>query len=362
MSTTPLSSPRPPQRVSLCSLAAQSLREAMKSGHWQGHLPGERELCAELQVSRQTLRGALSMLKEEGLLSVASRQRWQILAVPQQPSADVHGRIVAAISPRPLESMSHAAVIMVDQLRADLARAGFDLVIHVSSACFSSQPARALDALLRRSPAAVWVLFGSLEPMQRWFLKQSVPCIVVGSCVQDIPLSSVDINYRAACRHAGALLRRKGHKQIAFVRPEGDFGGDKESEEGLREALSDPTLPALQILRHNGTPPHLCALLDKVARQPIPPTAFVVARATHALTVTTHFTRAGRRIPKDIAIISRDDDVFLQHSVPAVTRYASSPMLFARKLSHAVRQMAEGGGLAKHPVRLMPKLLPGETV
>lgn len=315
-----------------------------------------------LQVSRQTLRAALSQLRDEGLLSVSSRQRWKILAALDPLKVKPSARVVAAISPRPLEAMNPSAIVMVDQLRADLARLGLDLVIHVSSACFSNQPACALDALVRRSPAAVWLLFGSLEPMQRWFLRRGVPCIVVGSCIAEIALPSVDINHRAVCRHAGALLKRKSHRSVAFVRPVGEFGGDTESEQGLREGLSVGDTANLHILRHNGTPAHLCSLLEKLERQPNAPTAFVVARALHALTVTTHFISRGKRIPRDVAVISRDDDLFLEHAVPVVTRYASSPLLFARKLCHVVRQFIDGGTPPKQPIRLMPKLINGETV
>ena len=49
MKSTTSSSPRLPQRISLVSLTAQRLRESMQAGHWHGHLPGERELCARLQ-------------------------------------------------------------------------------------------------------------------------------------------------------------------------------------------------------------------------------------------------------------------------------------------------------------------------
>lgn len=362
MHQEPPTGPRPPQRIPLTALTVQSLRDCIASGLWQEHLPGERELCAILQVSRQTLRAALAQLRDEGVLAVSARQRWKILQPTAEDRTPPPSHVVAAISPRPLEAMNPSAIVMVDQLRADLSRAGFDLVIHVSSACFSNQPARALDALVRRNPSAVWLLFGSLEPMQRWFLRRSVPCIVVGSCIGEIPLPSVDINHRAVCRHAGALLKRKGHRSIAFVRPVGEFGGDTESEEGLREALFVGDASKLQVIRHNGTPAHLCALLDKAGRQSGAPTAFVVARALHALTVTTYFTRQGRRIPRDVAVLSRDDDLFLEHAVPVVTRYASSPLLFARRLCHAIRQLAEGGTLPKQPVRLMPKLINGETV
>ncbi len=360
MTNQPPQGPRPPQRVPLTALAARSLREAISEGNWRDYLPGERELGAMLQVSRQTLRGALAMLREEGVLDVSSRQRWRIL---NQSGRDVPvSRIVAAISARPLEAMNPSAIVMVDQLRADLSRAGLELVIHVSAACFSDKPSRALESLTRRSPAAVWLLFGSLDPMQRWFQRAEVPCIVVGSCVNGLALPSVDVNHRAVCRHAGALLRRKGHRHIAFVRPEGEFGGDTESEEGLREALAQGEGTKLHVLRHNGTPVHLCSLLDRLERQPQAPTAFLVARAHHALTVVTHFLQKGRRIPRDVAVISRDDDLFLAHAVPVVTRYASSPLLFARKLCYLIRQMADGSAAMKQPIRLMPTLIAGESV
>jgi DNA-binding GntR family transcriptional regulator len=50
----------------------------MLAGHWQGHLPGERELCAKLQVSRHTVRAALDELERDGLLEVSDRQRRKI--------------------------------------------------------------------------------------------------------------------------------------------------------------------------------------------------------------------------------------------------------------------------------------------
>ena len=82
----------------------------------------------------------------------------------------------------------------------------------------------------------------------------------------------------------------------------------------------------------------------------------------HVLTVMMHLMRRGKRIPQDVAVISRDDDPFLQSTSPAVTRYAINPAQFARRVSLAARQLAETGTLPAHAIRLMPKFLPGETV
>jgi DNA-binding FadR family transcriptional regulator len=53
---------------------ADSLREGIQNGHWHDRLPGERELCESLQVSRRTLRSALAELGHDGWLEVEGRQ------------------------------------------------------------------------------------------------------------------------------------------------------------------------------------------------------------------------------------------------------------------------------------------------
>ncbi|MDI1312342.1 substrate-binding domain-containing protein, partial [Prosthecobacter sp.] len=355
------SSPRLPQRISLVSLTAQSLRESMQAGHWHGHLPGERELCARLQVSRHTLRAALHELQRDGFLEVSDRQRRRIKTDVKEQTA-VHDRVIALISPRPLLEMSPSTVVMVDDLRDQLSRVGFSFEIHVSTACFSATPARALEALTTRSPAAAWLLFGSLEPVQSWFVRRKLPCLVVGSCAPGMSLPSIDADYRALCRHAGGLLSGKGHRHIAFIRPAGDYGGDMQSEQGLREALGGSHALSLQVIPHDGTAAHLCTLLDKTLRSARPPTAYVVARAMHVLTVMMFLTQRGKRIPQDIAVISRDDETFLQHTVPPITRYAANTGQFARSVCKAARQLAEAGTLPPKAIRLMPKLIRGETV
>jgi DNA-binding LacI/PurR family transcriptional regulator len=354
-------SPRLPQRISLVALTAQSLRESMQAGHWQGHLPGERELCARLQVSRHTLRAALQELEREGSLEVTERQRRRIKGTTQAKKA-AHAHVIALISPRPLLEMSPSTVVMVDDLRDQLSRVGFNFEVHVSTSCFSAKPARALDALTTRSPAAAWLLFGSREPVQSWFIRQRLPCLVVGSCAPDISLPSIDADYRALCRHAGGMLSGKGHRHIVFIRPAGDYGGDMQSEQGLREALGGSHAPSLQVIAHDGTAAHLCALLDKELRSARPPTACVVARAVHVLTVLMFLQQRGKRIPQDIAVISRDDETFLQHTVPVTTRYAANTGQFARSVCKAARQLAETGSLPPKAMRLMPRLIRGETL
>lgn len=352
-----------PRRVPLAFEAMRALRLAISRGTWVDFLPGERDLCSRFQISRPTLRAALEELASNGEIERKPRKRCRILtSTKPRKRQGRHSRVIAAISSRPLLAMPPSAVVMVDELRANLARAGFQLELLVSPACFSKRPERALRELTSRIDAAAWITFGSREPMQRWLLRSALPCLVAGSCDPDIPLPSVDLDYRAACRHAGGLLRKSGHRHIALCLPEGATGGEALSEEGLREALSgDPTI-RLSVIRHDGTPENLRVHLDARMSKPSRPSAILVARAAHVLTVLTHLQRKGFRIPQDVAIVSRDDESYLAHLSPAITRYTVDPSLFPKRLSLAARQLAETGSFPPHAIRLIPRYLPGESV
>jgi DNA-binding LacI/PurR family transcriptional regulator len=361
MKPKPPAFPALPQRFSLVAQTVQSICDGIQAGHWQEHLPGERELCARLQVSRSTIRAALAELQRRGWLDVSNRRRRRITAErTARPAAD-HQKIVAILASLTLRTMPPAAVLVIDALREQLAKTGWMVELHVNRSCFSSKPGRALETLVRDTHAAAWLLVGSSRPMQSWFLRQSVPCLVMGTCSNDIPLPFADADHRATCRHAGALLLRKGHRRLALVLPESTTGGDNDSERGMREAISQEPNASLLVLRHRDKA-HLCMLLDKAIRSPNPPTAWLVARAIHALTVTMHLLWRKVRLPQDAAILSRDDETFLWHTSPSLSRYAINAEHFARKVSKAMRELAETGVLAPRAIQFIPKLIPGETI
>lgn len=351
-----------PQRLSLVGQTVASLRQSIVSGHWQGQLPGERELCEQLQVSRTTIRAALEEMQRSGWLGVADRQRRRIKLPPGGKGGSQEKRVVALLFSTSLLTMHSRTIFVVDAVREHIGKVGYVVESHVRSACFSAHPARALEKLVEDHPAAVWVVFGSREPMQRWFMRRRLPVLIFGSCQPGIDIQSVDADHHAACHHAGGVLWRKGHKRIAFLVPQQAFGGELDSEQGLRSAVQELPGAQLQVLRHDGTAAHVCALVDKALRAPESPTAYVVTHAEHALTVMTHLLRHGKRIPQDVAIISRDDHAFLHRTSPAIAHYAIDPAQLARRVAMAARQLVSTGALPAHPIRLMPKFVPGGTV
>jgi DNA-binding LacI/PurR family transcriptional regulator len=351
------------QRPSLVAQAAQLLRDALAQGQWTGELPGERNLCARLGVSRPTLRAALEQLRREGRLAVEHGRPTRILK-SRTRSVAVRRSVVGLLSPVPLRAMPPFVMYWVDELREQLTAAGCSLELHVSRTAYSARPARVLEGLMRRAPAAAWVLYLSNEAMQKWFYERGLPCLVAGSCVPGVKLPSVDVDYRAACRHAAGLLLASGCERLALVLPQGDYAGDRESEEGFRQAMGRGNAKSAQplVLRHDGTVKGLCAELDAAFRATPRLDGLIVARSGHALTAVTYLARRGVRVPRDVAVISRDADAFLEFLASPVARYANDPALFARRVSRTAIQLARQGMSPTRAVRLMPQYVPGETV
>lgn len=350
-----------PPRPSLITHSADFLREALHAGEWTEVLPSERALCLRLQISRPTLRAVLAQLEGEGVISAVENKRRRILSRSPARQTSTQSRMIALLSPVPQQAMPPFVLFWVDALRELLMDAGYQLEVHEHAHCFTAKPAGALKKLTQRVPASAWVLFRSTAMMQHWFATQRLPAIIAGSCVEGVELPSVDIDYRATCRHAAGMLRQKGHQRIALLLPGASHGGDGESEHGFREAMSTGEATPI-VLQHHEAAEEVVQQLDAILRRKPAPTAFLVARSSHTLTVVTHLLRSGHRLPRDFAVVSRDDDAFLDHVVPRITRYSADAAKFAKRLSKLVLELAQTGRTSTTPVRLMPDLRRGETI
>lgn len=349
-----------PRRASLAETAAQTLLAQIDSGQWTKFLPGERVLCEQLQISRPTLRQALLVLERKGRLNVSQGRQRRIIGSRTGSLLKVGRQAVGMLSSVPMQALPPFVLCWIDEVRSDLAREGYRLEFHSHAARSDRNPGPILERFVHSANASVWILLLEAPAVQQWFQTRQLPCLVAGSCAPEVSLPSVDIDYRATCRHAAGVFRRGGHSRLALVIPTGGLGGDEQSETGFREGAAVGNAPV--VLRHDGTPEDILLNLERSLRTPLPPTGFLVARSAHVLTVLTWLLRRGCMMPSQASIISRDDDAFLDFVTPHVARYRSNPGIFARRVSRAILQLASSGVTRLSPIQLMPRFLSGETV
>ena len=353
---------RLPQKLSLVAQSAAILKEAVLAGEWTEWLPGEHELCRQIHVSRRTVRAALDQLAREGIIKCHRGKRRQIMAGRRHRGKPMSRRVVL-LMPVPVHSLDPFGVFLIDQLREHLSEADYLLETHASRVPYRARIPREMDKLEQTLRPAGWVLLHSTAQMQGWFAERQLPCVVVGSRYRNVELPSVDTDYDAVCRHAVGLFIARGHRRLLLLNPRPEAAGDSKTEEGFRAAAQKTNARDVQadVVWHDGIPGSICATVDRLLRLAKPPTAFLVSRPRHVLTVLSHLLHRGSRFPQNGALISRDDESFLEDVVPTIARYSKNPGAFASKVSRVVLDMVQGTARpAEH--RITPTFIPGETL
>lgn len=351
--------PDTPHRVSLVTQSCALLRQWIGEGVWQEQLPGEAELGRRLRVSRVTLRAALAQLEREGLLKSSQGRRREILK-PRRKRAAVQtppDRVVL-LSPVTQARLTAWKLLWIDELRELLAGSGLQMEFVVSAAAAAGRPERTLRELTARHRNSLWVLLQSTAQEQEWFAASGLRVLVAGSRYGGMRLPCVDVDYFAACRHAAGRLLARGCSRLALVVPRVQLAGDRESEAGFVEGAA---ATHSTVLRHDGTTDGLCRSLDELfaaAR----PDGLLVCHSTHAVTCLTHLLHLGVRVPRQVRVISRDDDRFLESVTPALSRYTLEPRVFAGHIARSVLAAAAGSLPVERADLLLPEFTEGGTL
>lgn len=352
-----------PQKISLVTQTVSVLKNEIQLGRWSRQLPGEHELCALLHVGRVTLRSALSNLQREGWVRTSRGRRREIVRDRSRIVRERSDRVVL-LTPVPLHNLPPQTIYWIDGLREHISEAGYHLEVHGHRDCYSGRPEKALEALALRLNAAGWVISQSTARMQQWFAKRAMPCVITGSRHEGVALPSLDRDYRAISRHAVGALLARGHRRLALLNPTPVLAGDLESEEGFKEGVRKSSYAdaSFSIVRHNGSVGDICSKVDSLRKTGQPTTGFLVSRSHHVLTVMSHLMSQGLRFPKDVAMVSRDDDSFLTSLTPSIARYSLNPSQFARAISNLVVTTVRNGVAGAKDARMMPEYIAGQTL
>jgi len=353
-----------PQRHSLVGQTVAFLDKQIAAGQWREWLPAERTLCEMLQVSRSTLRRAMTELRRDGAIRTEHGAGHRILSGRKKTSRRLPSHAVALLTPEPLERLRPTQTLWIDDLRAMLSERSCRLHVLHGRQYFRAKPGAALEKLVRQHPHGCWILLRATPGCQQWFARCGLPCLVAGTCHSGVDLPFRDLDHRAMCRHAVGTLLALGHRRVAFIAQKDRLAGDLESEAGFLEGMQRSRHPdaTASVCEHDATTAGIVQSLERLLARKSPPTALLVANAYHALSVVSGLAALGRSVPRDVSVISRDEDPFLSFMVPEPARYEAIPQEFARSLLQPVLELLAGRTVSQRAVRLMPQFVRGASL
>lgn len=355
-----------PQRVSLVNQVAAILERDIAKGAWHEWLPNERALCEHLQVSRNTLRAALDHLKARKIVKAMHPRGTRIIAAPPAAAPEKQTKVIGLLSPGPIDLMRPNVALIIDQLRAQLAELGYRLHLHHGTRYFTSRSGAALQKLVDSHPHDCWVLVLANEPVKRWFYRAGVKCVVSGSCTEDVRLPFVDLDYRALGRHAVGRMVAAKHQRLALLCEKSERTGLIDCARGFCEGLALATAanPAVEgrVMQYLPSSQGLINGIEGLLRSNRPPTALLVTNPHHFLLALTYLNQTGRTVPREVSLVSTDDDPYLSFIYPTPTRYGFNAHLFAKRLFRLIQQRSLDQVIRKASVRIMPIFAKGATL
>jgi DNA-binding LacI/PurR family transcriptional regulator len=352
-----------PLRIDFISSVVDALMQSIEQGDWGDFLPAERQLCKELQVGRTSIRKAIIILQKNRVLDVAHGKRTRILK-RRSPKRSRKSKIVAALVKGSPENMDAITSWRLNTLQHDLHAAGMSLEIYCEGNEIRGLASLHIDKLLATRKAACWIVFAGNQHIQELFSGNRVNSFLVGTPHPGIDMPYIDIDFRAACRHAVGQLLRLGHKNIALIARNVKFPGTMASIEGFQEVanLHSAGKISAQVIKFEDDVSTIAPLLKKLMKSTSAPTGVVTISAELALMALTSFISNGLSVPKDVSLISRDFRHFLQYTTPPISGYDINHSLFRKRLTKSVMELVDTGTVTTKAGLIVPELRAGKSV
>lgn len=300
---------------------ADRLREAIYAQEWKngGRLPTEAELCARFSVSRQTVRSALHLLTEEGLVS--ARRGSGTYVTGRSPGSAV--RQVAVVTSF-LDDYIFPSIL--HDAQSVFADHGFSILVFATE----NQVSREREILIRllKQPVSGILVEGSKtalpspnSDLYQRLRRSGVPMVFLHGAyaeLADIPCVSDD-NYGGGYMLARYLIDR-GHRAIGGIFKSDDVQGPQRYH-GSVSAIRDRGVPIfdrrfcwydtqdrLEMLERPDGPLLRRFLTERLADA----SAIICYNDEVAFHLIRQLLAIDKRVPEDVAVVSFDNSYYSQ--------------------------------------------------
>ncbi len=372
----PLSKREMPETEALYFKLTNLLRKRIGEGNWaeDSQIPTEMELAKEYQISRGTVRQALNILVQEGLLEKVqgrgtfvrknSFPKSEVLQlVAQSSNAGKAEKRIGLVLAQATDQFNLDILIGVEQAAKTL---GYQLSFSYSEERQVQQTADIERLRIDRVAGMIIFPVSDVEHDEQLshLLNDNVPFVLVDRYISDLDCDYVVSNNLDGAYRATEHLLIMGHTRIGFAYSE--MGGLQTTSvhdrwKGYCKALQeyaifyDETLLLHSVPTPGSSQPNVCD--DFLARPERPSAVFAVNDAV-AVNLIKAAGRCGITVPDELAVVGFDDVSYASHVNPALTTIAQPGREIGWQAGNLLLSRIEGRlkGAAKQievPVKLI---------
>ena len=354
---------RPVSRISLPEQVAASLREGILHGRWCDSFPGENQLAVDLDVSRNTVRRALQVLENEGILVRRGNGCSRKITVAGTAIALQRPLRVAVLRNEPsVMDKSQTALLLVD-IRHSLEAAGY----HVFD-CDKAQTElkHKLPLMTRQLVAAdadAWVIEAGSRPLLEWCAAQETPCLALYGRTAGLSLARTGPDTVLAYAAATRKLIELGHRRIVSIVRE----GFRKPTPGCCESAFLDELNANGIPTGNynlpdweETPEGFSRMMESLFKT-TPPTAIIIDEICWFSAALAFLVHRGIRVPEQVSLVSGDCDPLLDMCHPGFAHMRWDNRLIVRRIVRWADAVSKGKADRK-AINIPAEFIPGGSI
>lgn len=302
---------------------ADILRQQIRDGHWHDGdpIPTEKELCAQYNIARGTLRQALQMLENEGYLR-REQGRGTFIQRIQVKEPEGHGRHLAFVVPYIRDSSVSSILVGFQQVAEE---AGYSVIFnHVNNDLHQQQDV--LQKLVQQGVMGIALYpvdSEGLTGIDR-LVRASYPIVLVDRYLKRLSTDYVMSNHFGGSLKGTHYLIDQGHRRVGFATWFSPAVSMEHRLMGYMQALRERDIPMDESLvcRVQGYPTIDHSTLVKYLSRPDRPTAIFAANDQIAIALYRAAALVGLQIPQDVSVMGFDDLDISPHLEPSLTTLA----------------------------------------
>lgn len=341
--------------VPLYAQLAQSIKNKIIAGEmpYGYKLPSEGEIAEKYNMSRMTVRAALSMLVNEKhiekLQGKGSFVCYNVNERNYQGSIDLLLNVTYSI-------FSSFYIMGVSEV---LAQQNYRLNIHDTRDSQQDMACNLEYILENGTDGIILQRFHKSEPVSPELSAvlsrinaQGLPFVLLGSSLKDVPCICMEVDDYEGGKIAAEHLVSLGHRNCLMVGKD-EFYENPLRSSGFNSVLKKNGLPSLVTMNRN--PDMGQQLLDVVRKKEI--TAIFCYNDEIALKVMKTLLKAGINVPGDISVVGYDDTVIAKATYPQLTSVEHPKEILGQSAARRLLGLIEQSYTPRLSVELIhPKL------